>query len=143
VSRESGIGNRESNARSSRRRPIHEDLDAYRVSRSLAIELYRDTSRFTPDERFGLTSQIRRAAVSIPANIAEGAARRSKQEFARFLLTARGSAAELRLLLDIAHETGHLKEDRFREHRDVLDRVIAMTSGLIQRATRLAGAAAR
>ena len=59
------------------------------------VDVYRVTDRFPKDEKFGLTSQIRRAAVSIPANIAEGAARRSLKEFRRFLSNAQGSASEL------------------------------------------------
>jgi four helix bundle protein len=117
----------------SREQQAHEKLDAYRLSRELAVELYRCTAGFPQDERFGLTSQIRRAAVAIPANIAEGAARRSKREFSRFLLIARGSATELRLLLDIAHETGSLREEDFHRCEQKLDRVFAMTSGLIRR----------
>jgi four helix bundle protein len=117
---------------------LHERLDLYIVGRELAIDLYRDTAAFSPDERFGLTGQIRRSAVSIPANIAEGAARRSKREFARFLLTARGSIAELRLLLDIAVETGNLSRQKFQIHEKTLDRMALMTSGLLRRADRQA-----
>lgn len=120
-----------------KKQPIHERLDLFVVARQLAIDLYRDTARFSPDERYGLVSQIRRAAVSIPANVAEGAARRSKREFARFLLVARGSATELRLLLDIACQTGSLSQERFDLLGSTLDRIIAMSSGLIQRADRL------
>ncbi|HSS44257.1 MAG TPA: four helix bundle protein [Thermoanaerobaculia bacterium] len=120
-----------------KKQPIHERLDLYVVARQLAIDLYRDTARFSPGERYGLVSQIRRAAVSIPANVAEGAARRSKREFGRFLLAARGSATELRLLLDIACQTGSLTQERFDLLGRTLDRIIAMSSGLIQRADRL------
>lgn len=119
-----------------REQQAHEKLDAFRLSRDLALELYRCTAEFPSAERFGLTSQIRRAAVSIPANIAEGAARRSKREFSRFLLNARGSVTELRLLLDIAHETGSLEVRDFRSCEEKLDRLFAMTSGLIRRADR-------
>jgi four helix bundle protein len=115
-------------------RPFHEHLDVYAVARQLAIDLYRDTVTFSPDEKFGLVSQIRRAAVSIPANIAEGAARRSKKDFSRFLLAGRGSATELQLLLDIACQTGNLDPERFRSCEQTLDRIFAMTSGLIRRA---------
>ena len=118
--------------------PYHERLDVYALARKLAIELYRDTASFPIQERFGLVSQIRRSAVSVPANIAEGAARRSKKEFAHFLLTARGSATELRLLLDIACQTGSLPIDRFRQCEAILDRIILMVSGLIRRSDRRA-----
>jgi four helix bundle protein len=119
------------------RQPIHERLDAYEVSRKLAVELYPVTAKFPAEERYGLASQIRRAAVSIPANIAEGAARRSKKEFVRFLLTSRGSATELRLLLDIAYQTGSLRSDRLEPLLQTVDRIIAMTSGLINRSDRV------
>jgi hypothetical protein len=79
VSRKSEIGNRESELRAL---PVHERLDLFVVAKQFAIDLYKETSRFPAEEKFGLTSQIRRAAVSIPANVAEGAARRSKKEFA-------------------------------------------------------------
>jgi four helix bundle protein len=119
-------------------RTFHEQLDVFVASRNLAIDLYRETSTFPARERFGLTSQIRRSAVSIPANIAEGAARRSKREFARFLLAARGSATELRLLLEIACATGNLSAERFSGYEPSVDRIIRMTSGLIRRADRIA-----
>jgi four helix bundle protein len=137
MSRETGNGKRETTERapSSRKgRPFHKRLDVYVVARQFAIDLYRDTVAFPADERFGLVSQIRRAAVSIPANIAEGAARRSKREFSRFLLAARGSATEPQLLLDIACQTGNLSGERFRSCEQTLDRIFAMTSGLIRRA---------
>jgi four helix bundle protein len=133
VSRKSEIGNRESELRAL---PVHERLDLFVVAKQFAIDLYKETSRFPAEEKFGLTSQIRRAAVSIPANVAEGAARRSKKEFARFLLAARGSATELRLLLDIACETGSLNSESFRRCEATLDRILAMTTGLIRRADR-------
>jgi four helix bundle protein len=112
----------------------HEQLDVFKVSRQLAIDLFRETKGFPVEERFGLTSQIRRSAVSIPANIAEGAARRSKREFSRFLLTARGSSTELHLLLDIAHEAGILETEAFSRYESILTRVLSMVSGLIRHA---------
>jgi four helix bundle protein len=124
-------------------RPFHERLDLYRLGRDFAVDLYRTTASFAPEEKFGLVSQIRRAAISIPANVAEGAARRSKKEFSRFLLAARGSATELSLLLDIACRTGNISTDRLRECQQVLDRIFAMSSGLIRRADRLASRAGR
>lgn len=111
----------------------HEKLDAYKISRELAVTLYRETRGFSSEERFGLSSQIRRAAVSIPANIAEGAGRRTKREFVRFLGDARGSSAELRVLLEIAKDTGEMKSASYEACRSVIDRVSSMLSGLIRR----------
>jgi four helix bundle protein len=86
----------------------HEKLDVWNKSIELVIAVYKATERFPKDERFGLTSQIRRAAVSIPANIAEGAARDSQKEFAHFLSNAQGSATELETEWLIAHKLGYL-----------------------------------
>ena len=110
----------------------HEQLDVFKVSRQFAIDLFRETGKFPAEEKFGLTSQVRRAAVSIPANIAEGAARRSKREFSRFLLTARGSSTELRLLLEIAHENGILGSEGFARHEATVSRIFSMINGLIK-----------
>lgn len=76
----------------------------------LVREAYRITAEFPAEERFGLTSQIRRAAVSVPSNIAEGAARGGKTELVRFLIIARGSLAELDTQLWLARDLGFLKE---------------------------------
>ncbi len=135
MSRDSGLGTRDSanEPRYLRHRLFHEQLDVYRVSKHLAIDLFVETRAFPRSEQFGLTSQIRRAATSIPANIAEGAARRSKKEFIQFLGNARGSAAELRVLLEIAGETAIMPTARCQGHLEVVDRVCLMLSGLIRR----------
>ncbi|MBS0457068.1 MAG: four helix bundle protein [Proteobacteria bacterium] len=85
----------------SKKRP-HEELDVWREAMALVESIYACSSRFPDSERFGLTSQIRRSAVSIPSNIAEGAARRSTPELLRFLAIARGSLSELDTQLQIA-----------------------------------------
>jgi four helix bundle protein len=79
------------------------DLHAWRMSVALAKEIYLVTARFPTGERFGLVSQMRRAAVSVPSNIAEGSARRSRRQFAHFLEISLGSLAELETQLEIAH----------------------------------------
>jgi len=73
----------------------HYKLDVWMKSVDLVVEIYNLTSSFPEAEKFGLISQIRRAAVSIPSNIAEGAARETKKEFNKFLSIAQGSASEL------------------------------------------------
>ena len=75
----------------------------------LTIAIYQATKPFPTDERYGLTSQLRRAGMSIPTNIAEGSGRRSDKEFANFLNRAMGSASEVEYLLFLSKDVGHLK----------------------------------
>ncbi len=114
----------------------HEGLDIYKLARSFVVDVYKDTNLFPAAERFGLVSQIRRAAVSVPVNIAEGAARGSEQEFARFLLIARGSLSELRVLLDISREIGFLSDLQFQARDKTVHRMLAMANGLIRHTQR-------
>jgi four helix bundle protein len=88
----------------------HHGLEAWKLSRKLATDVYKLTKNFPKEEMFGLTAQIRRCAVSIPSNIAEGAARSGK-EFAQFLSIARGSASELDTQLMIAADLGYIDEN--------------------------------
>jgi len=84
----------------------HHSLDAWTRSVDFVVEDYKLTDKFPKEEKFGLTSQIRRAAVSIPANIAEGAARKSDKEFLQFLSIAQGSASEVETEILISHRWG-------------------------------------
>ena len=119
------------------RKHPHEELDAYKLAKRLVTELYQLTSRFPSEEKFGLVSQIRRAAVSVPVNIAEGAARGSKREFSRFLLMARGSINEIRILLELSQDLGYVDTVRFLRFEGILNRLFAMTTGLIRRSDTL------
>jgi four helix bundle protein len=89
----------------------HEKLRVWRESMDLVEKVYAITSKFPPEERFGLTIQMRRCAVSIPSNIAEGASRRNKQEFLQFLGVARSSLAELSTQLEISRRLGFTDTD--------------------------------
>ena len=86
----------------------HHRLEAWKQAMSLVKKVYTQTSSFPKPELYGLTSQMRRAAVSIPSNIAEGAARETTAEFLRFLYIARGSLAELETQILIAHDLGYI-----------------------------------
>jgi four helix bundle protein len=86
----------------------HKDLDVWKESIDLAKNMYKLTGQFPKEELYNLTSQIRRCAVSIPSNIAEGAARKSKKEFINFLYVALGSCAELETQLIISKELGFI-----------------------------------
>ena len=91
----------------------HHKLEAWSKAIEFVTDVYKNSESFPKEERYGLTSQIRRAAVSIPANIAEGAGRHSKKEFAHFLSNSQGSASELETELVIAHRLGYLDETTF------------------------------
>ena len=84
------------------------DLKVWQRSHLLVLELYKLTAKFPTDERFGLVSQLRRAAASVPTNIAEGAKRRGQQDFARFLNIAEGSLAETEYLVLLSRDLGYL-----------------------------------
>ena len=88
----------------------YKDLVAWQKSMDLVVEIYRATEGFPKHELYGLTSQIRRAAVSVPSNIAEGQAHYSKPEFRHFLRHARGSLAEVETQLLIARRLNYLSQ---------------------------------
>jgi len=99
----------------------------------LASDVYRFTTRLPTEEKFGLSSQMRRAAVSIPSNIAEGAARGSDREFIRFLNIAAGSASELDTQIRIMKMTGLFPEINNLAIETELERVKMMIHGLINK----------
>jgi four helix bundle protein len=109
-----------------------EKLEVSGKAIDVVITVYKTTGSFPKEEKFELTSQIRRAAVSIPANIAEGAARRSPKEFAHFLSNAQGSASELETELLIAERLNYLQEEVYLEMRATLDSIGRMSVGLSQ-----------
>jgi four helix bundle protein len=114
--------------RESFKRP-HESLDVWQKAMSLVELVYTCSARFPDGERYGLTAQIRRAAVSVPSNIAEGAARRSTSEFLRFLSISRGSLAELDTQLQIAQRLGYTQLST--EIAERIDDVFSMLTGLM------------
>ncbi|MDX2362649.1 MAG: four helix bundle protein [Crocinitomicaceae bacterium] len=109
------------------------DLEFWEKSKTLAVEIYELTGSFPQSEVYGITSQMRRAAVSIPSNIAEGAGRTSDKEFSRFLDIAMGSAYELETQLLIANDIGFLNKDKFESSNSQLSSVIQMISKFKQR----------
>lgn len=108
----------------------HERLEVWQSAVDFVVTVYKETERFPTEERFGLTSQIRRAAVSIAANIAEGAGRDSAKEFGHFLSNAQGSASELATELLIAHRLSFLKTDVYTRLSATLDSIGRMIVGL-------------
>ena len=108
----------------------HEKLDVWKKSVEMVTDVYEVTKVFPPDERFGLTSQIRRAGVSIPANIAEGAGRQSDKEFCRFIAIAQGSASELETELLIAKNLGYISATEYERIYEEINTIARMLIGL-------------
>jgi four helix bundle protein len=109
----------------------YKDLVAWQKSMDLVAAVYRASQGFPKEEIFGLVSQIRRAAVSVPSNIAEGHARTSKKEFQYFLSNARGSLAELETQLTIAHQLAYIDETEINQLLDRLGEVGRIVNGLL------------
>lgn len=86
------------------------DLKVWEISIDFVTKIYKITSAFPASENYGLASQIRRAAVSIPSNIAEGSGRKNSKEFIQFLYVANGSLSEVETQLEIAFRLGYMKE---------------------------------
>jgi four helix bundle protein len=109
------------------------DLIVWQRSLALAVEIYKVTKEFPREETHGLTSQIRRAAVSIPSNIAEGHARNTKSQFANFIDIAPGSAAELETQLTIPLQINYLKQADYDKLVKELTEITRMLYGLLNR----------
>ena len=110
----------------------HRDLIVWQKAMDLVVRVYRDTESLPKAETYGLTSQIRRAVTSIPANIAEGQGRRLTKEFVYFLANARGSLWELDTHLESATRLGFLNSDTHQELQSQLDEVGRMLNGLMR-----------
>lgn len=89
----------------------HKDLIVWRESMDFAIEIYRATKGFPEHEKYGLIRQMRRAAVSIPSNIAEGSARKNTREMIQFLYISLGSVSEIETQLELSRKLGYLNDD--------------------------------
>ena len=109
------------------------DLDAYRLSKEVAVYVYELSKRWPKEEIYGLTSQIRRAAVSVNSNLAEGCGRLSSNDTAHFLAIARGSNYELESQAEIAFELGYLDQDQLNHLLTLNDRSRMTLNGMIKR----------
>jgi four helix bundle protein len=108
----------------------YQDLEVWKLAINFVKEIYLLTDKFPPREIYGLTSQIRRAAVSIPSNIAEGQGRSSAKEFRQFLAIALGSLAEIETQLIIAREINLLGSEEKEPLLVTIDRIRKMIRGL-------------
>lgn len=102
------------------------DLIVWQKSMDLVVDLYSATESFPSKEMYGLTNQIRRAAVSIPSNLAEGSKRGSKKDFRQFVLISYGSAAEISTQLEISLRLKYLNENEFKKLSYNLDNIQRM-----------------
>ena len=110
----------------------HKKLDVWQAAMKAAQVVYKLTSAFPAEEKFGLTSQMRRAAVSIPCNISEGAARQGKKEFRNFLSIAQGLVSELDTQLELSFLLGFLSRESLEEISSLLMRIDKMFTALIR-----------
>jgi four helix bundle protein len=110
----------------------HKDLDVWRKAIDFVTSIYKVTESFPKNEIYGIISQIRRSAVSVPSNIAEGAARKRKTEFTQFLYIALSSAAELETQLLIANNLDYIEEDECNILLNELNSISRMIQGLIK-----------
>ena len=108
----------------------YRELQVWQTAMDLAEACYKATKGFPKEEMFGLTSQIRRAASSVPANIAEGQGRKSTKEFLNHLSIARGSLLELETHLLLSHRVGLVPKDQLEALLQMTDKVSRMLSGL-------------
>ena len=110
----------------------HKKLDVWKLSMELSRRIYRLTAGYPDEEKFGLVPQMRRAAVSVPSNLAEGAARSSNNEFRNFLSIARSSLSELDTQLDLSQQLGFITVESRSEVDGLLTRVDKMLYALYQ-----------
>jgi four helix bundle protein len=111
----------------------YRDLIAWQKAKSLALSVYRHTRRFPRDELYGLSSQMRRAADSVPSNIAEGKGRHSQKELVQFLYHARGSLLELETQLSIACDLEYIDLQTFEDLESQTEELARILNGLINR----------
>jgi len=107
------------------------DLRVWQSAMELALQIYRETSNFPRSETYGLTQQMRRAAVSVPSNIAEGKGRRTSKDFSQFLFQARGSLLELQTQTMIAKRLGYLGDEQANVFLKAAAEVRKSLAGLI------------
>lgn len=109
----------------------YKTLDAWKYAMQLVKEVYLLVQKFPKEELYALTSQLKRAAVSVPANIAEGLGRQYKKDTLQFLHISRGSLYELETLLNIALMTGIINEEEFKTIINSLEKTLQVLNGFI------------
>jgi four helix bundle protein len=112
----------------------YKKLKVWEYSHKLTVSIYKMTLLFPKEELFALTSQLRRATSSIPANIAEGCGRKTQIDFARFLNIALGSANETSYFLLLVKDIGYIKEEIYLKYDNEIEKIKAMLISLISKA---------
>lgn len=113
----------------------YQDLIVWQKAMNMVEMVYQATKGFPKEERYGLTNQVRRAAVSIPSNIAEGHARSSTAEFRNFLSIAQGSKAEVETQIQIAQRLLYISQEHAQEMLSILKEISKMLAALINKLT--------
>ena len=108
-------------------------LEVFNKAHELTIQVYQATKSFPREEIYSLTSQLRRAAMSIPSNIAEGRARGSKADYRRFLIIARGSLEEVRYQLLLSKDLDYITIDRYQQLKNRVEEISKMLNALIKK----------
>jgi four helix bundle protein len=114
----------------------YKDLIAYQKGYKLTLKIYQITKDYPREEIYGLTSQMRRSAVSIPCDIAEGYRRGHRKEYIQFLYMAHGSCSELETLISLSHDLGLISEQVFEELYGLQEEVSKLLNGLISSLSR-------
>lgn len=104
-------------------KPRYENLEVWKLADEIAFNVYEITRGFPKEEIFGVTSQLRRSALSVPTNIVEGYSRKGDKELSRFVSIALGSLGESRYLLDFSRRLGYLEEDDFLVLKERIDKL--------------------
>ena len=112
-----------------------EELEVFKKAHNLTLNIYKISKKFPAEERFGLTSQIRRAGASICTNLMEGSHRLGRKEFRQFVGIAKGSTGELKYHLLLAKDLGYLPEDQFAVLRSEAEKISKMLNGLAKSLT--------
>ena len=111
----------------------YRELEVYQKSYALTLQIYRTARTFPREEMFGLTSQIKRAAYSIPLNVAEGYGKKSSvNEFKRFIMMALGSSDEMQVILELCKDLEFIKQEQYEELSSEYERVGKMLTRMLQ-----------
>jgi len=111
---------------------MYENLEAWKEATNLAVQIYQITKNFPKEEILGITSQLRRASISISSNIAEGAGRKSKKDFKQFVHIASGSLNEVENLLYICSRLDLIIADSYKELQEIIEKVGRLIGGLLK-----------